>query len=85
MRTANSIVGDMVRAFREDRKLSQGDLARRMGISQPHLCNLEAGLKTWSVDMANAAASALGVDVRCLLPKRPHSRTEQAAALPPSA
>ena len=78
----NMFVGDRVRAFREDRGISQTELARRMGITQPHLCNLEAGLKTWTVDMMAAAAAGLSVDARLLVPRRPRRSapdTEQAA------
>lgn len=73
-RTTNPsmFVGDRVRVFREDRGISQTELARRMGITQSHLCNLEAGLKTWTVDMLAAAAAGLAVDARLLVPRRPH-------------
>lgn len=75
-------VGERVRAFREDRGLSQAALAARMGVTQSHLSNLEAGLKTWTVDMMTAAADGLAVDARLLVPRRPHRSapdTEQAA------
>jgi len=53
-----------------------------MGVTQSHLSNLEAGLKTWTVDMMTAAADGLAVDARLLVPRRPHRSapdTEQAA------
>jgi hypothetical protein len=53
-----------------------------MGITQPHLCNLEGGIKRWTVDMLAAAASGLGVDVRLLVPRVPRrgARDEGRAA-----
>lgn len=72
---ASKFVGHQVRVFREDRRLSQAALAEAMDISQGHLSLLETGSRTWSVEMACAAASALAVDVRLLMPRRPQVRT----------
>jgi transcriptional regulator with XRE-family HTH domain len=76
-RTTNPsmFVGARVRAVREDRGMSQVQLADMMGITQPHLCNLEGGIKRWTVDMLAAAASGLGVDVRLLVPRAPRRGT----------
>lgn len=46
---------------------TQTELARKIGISQPHLSNILAGKTTPSIPIAEAVADALGVHVMHIL------------------
>ena len=67
------IVGDMnsvgaaVRHLRKLRKIKQTELARRMGMSQGHVSDLERGDVTWTETTIRAAATALGVSAGALI------------------
>ena len=57
-------LGDTIRALREDRGLSSGQLAKLAGVSRGYLWQLETGGKQHpSFDVLQRIASALGVDV----------------------
>lgn len=75
----NAIAGDKVRRFREAAGISQAELARRMDVAQPHLWQLERGLRTWSIQHLTAAADGIGVDAALLL-GGPQRRTPERAA-----
>jgi HTH-type transcriptional regulator / antitoxin HipB len=56
-------LGERVRALREAQHLSQAELARRMGSTQPAIARLEAGRVAPSLDTLDRAAAALGVEL----------------------
>jgi HTH-type transcriptional regulator / antitoxin HipB len=56
-------LGEQVRALREAQHLSQAELARRMGSTQPAVARLEAGRVAPSLDTLDRAAAALGVEL----------------------
>ena len=60
-------VGAAVRELRKVRKLKQVELAKRMGMSQGHVSDLERGDKTWTEVTIRAAAAALGVSAGALI------------------
>ena len=61
-------LGTVLRQLREDRKLTQEDLAKRAKITRSHLSLLEAGhRKNPSLDVLKRLARALGVPVGELL------------------
>lgn len=75
----NAVAGDRVRRFRDAAGISQAELARRMNIKQPHLWQLERGLRTWSIQHLTAAADGIGIDAALLL-GGPQRRTPERAA-----
>lgn len=53
--------GDRVREIREAKKITQAELARRIGIHQPVLCDLEKGRHSATLQTVERIATALGV------------------------
>ncbi|RDI55683.1 XRE family transcriptional regulator [Nocardia mexicana] len=66
--TLSELVGGVVRDLREKLGLSMRDLARRAGISQPFLSQIERGVSAPSMITTYRLASALGVAPGDLLP-----------------
>jgi len=56
-------LGARVRAERERLKLTQSELAEKMGTTQPAIARLEAGGVTPSLDTLHRAADALGLEL----------------------
>lgn len=52
-------IGRWARDRREDASVSLREVARRMGVSAPHLSDLERGNRNWTADMLTAWESAL--------------------------
>lgn len=59
-------VGDNIKRLREAKGISQRQLAREAGVSQPLLCQIERGTKNPSLPVGLALAAALGVKVERL-------------------
>lgn len=59
MATPNEIIGENVRRMRIDADLTQVKLAKRIGIGQSHLSQVECGHCGTSVDMLRRIAAAL--------------------------
>ncbi len=57
-------LAELVTAYRRRQGLSQRELAERLGMKQPHIARLEAGLHTPSVDTLVRVARALGASLR---------------------
>jgi len=53
--------GDRVREIRTSKQITQAELARRVGIHQPVLCDLEKGRHSATLATVERIASALGV------------------------
>lgn len=62
-------VGDNIRKLREEKGFSQTDVAKRSGITQAMLCQIERGTKNPSLQVANEIALALGCNLEELLKK----------------
>ena len=63
------VVGGRVRALREERGLSQDEVARTAGIDRSHLSGIETGTgpRNVGVETLNGLARALGVRLTDLL------------------
>lgn len=61
--TAASQVGEIVRARRKAHKLSQAELAARLGISQSRLSVIEHSPETLTLDRLIALANVLGLSL----------------------
>ncbi len=57
-----------VRVWRRHRGIKAGDLARRAGISQAYLSEIEGGKKSGSFKVVSALAQTLEVDLDDLVP-----------------
>jgi len=57
-------LAELVTAYRHRQGLSQREMAERLGMKQPHVARLEAGLHTPSVDTLVRVARALGASLR---------------------
>jgi ribosome-binding protein aMBF1 (putative translation factor) len=56
-------IAERVRRAREDRGLTQAELAARIGSTQPALARLESGGVTPTLDMLRRIAEALGLEL----------------------
>jgi transcriptional regulator with XRE-family HTH domain len=61
------IVGKNVRKFRLAKKLTQAQLATRMGVDRTYIVGLEKGERNITIETLAQAAKALGVKVARLL------------------
>jgi transcriptional regulator with XRE-family HTH domain len=52
----------MMREARRQRKVTQADLARRIGVSTPYLCEVERAVKPAGSGIVNRIAAGLGLD-----------------------
>ncbi len=59
--TYSAVLGAVLASHRQIKGLEQGEMAERMGLSQPSYSRLETGASTFSVDQMYQAARALGV------------------------
>ncbi len=57
------LIGEKVRRARESRGISQAELARRMGTTQPAIARLEAGGVDPRLDTLRRLGEALGVEL----------------------
>lgn len=62
-------LGEQVRAMRETQGLSQAELAKRIGSTQPAIARLEAGGVAPTVTTLGRIAAALGRDLVVTFPK----------------
>ena len=61
-------VMNRIRDIREERKLTQEELAERAGLPRQHVSDLERGVMRPRIDTAQKLAAALGVTVDDLFP-----------------
>lgn len=67
MNEAQKILGACVRALREQRSLSQENLAAKAGISYQYLSGVETGKENFSIQVLESLAKSLGLPVRALV------------------
>ena len=60
-------IGENIRRIRLERDITQADLARRDGISQPMIAMIERGTKTVSLPLSKEIADVLGCSINDLL------------------
>lgn len=61
-------VGTMILAARKAARLTQEDLAKKVGLSRTQVTNIEAGRSDMNVTMLKTFAEALGVNAGSLIP-----------------
>lgn len=64
-------VGENIRRIREARGLNQRQLADRVGIAQPWVCQIERGTKNPSLQVSKLIAEVLGCTLDDLLADTP--------------
>ena len=75
---AAMLIGDRLRALREAKKLSQGDIQKRTGLLRPYVSRIENGHTVPSIETLEKLARALEVPLYHLFyegeepPKLPH-------------
>ena len=67
MRDIATALGLRIRELRNERHMSQEELAFKAGISAAHLGQIERALKNPTVDTVDKIAGALGVPITALL------------------
>lgn len=60
-------VSENIRRFREEKGISQAELARQVGVTQAMICQIERGTKIPSLPLGAEIAQALGREVANLL------------------
>jgi transcriptional regulator with XRE-family HTH domain len=58
----SAVLGVVLSNLRKSRNIEQGEMAKRMGLSQPSYSRLEGGKSAFSVDQMYQAAEAIGID-----------------------
>jgi transcriptional regulator with XRE-family HTH domain len=58
----SAVLGVVLSNLRKSRNIEQGEMAKRMGLSQPSYSRLEGGKSAFSVDQMYQAAGAIGID-----------------------
>ncbi|WP_396621708.1 helix-turn-helix domain-containing protein [Marinobacter sp. W-8] len=58
----SAVLGVVLSNLRKSRNIEQGEMASRMGLSQPSYSRLEGGKSAFSVDQMYQAAGAIGID-----------------------
>ena len=56
-------VSDRLKTAREKKGLTQREVAREIGVSQPAYCNFESGYKVPSLVIAKSISNVLGVSI----------------------
>lgn len=56
-------IGENLKRKRIEKNVTQAELAKKLGVSQPMLAQLERGTKNLTVNMAKEIANALKIDV----------------------
>lgn len=63
-------IGLRIRNFREERKMTLEDLAKKLGKSKGYISKLETGKKPINLENLHLIAEALGVEVTDLFPNK---------------
>ena len=72
---AKAIIGRFVRKLREEKRLTQDQLAAKTGITYQYLSGMENGREKFSIDILESLARALACPCHGWLPERlPPSR-----------
>ena len=79
----NAAVGESIRWLRQFHNLPCGELAQKLGVTEPELADIEAGRTPVNYPLARSAARALGLSVvqfishvESVLTKRPRAAIE---------
>ncbi len=80
-RTIALLVGRRIRSLRRERKLSQYELAARVGTYRPVIARLETGRHEPSLEVLRPVARALRIDLQTLLEGIDWPRVDRLARL----
>lgn len=61
------MIGDNIRALREEKKISQAELAERVGVSQVQISRIELNKSKTKISTMMKIAEALDVEIKDLL------------------
>ena len=67
----------LLRQARQKQRVTQVELAKRIGMTQPQLSNLESMANSPSLKTINRYAAGLGLDVGIKLTKRKNGQNEE--------
>lgn len=77
-----AILGNAIRSARLERKVTQDQLGKAVGLTRTSVVNIEKGRQKVPLDTLYNIARALGTNVHDLLPAAPDQRPRQQPALP---
>ena len=61
------VIGEKIKKYRKEQKIPQQKLAKIIGISASHMCNIEKGRTKFGLSTLMTVAEALGVNTDLLL------------------
>lgn len=61
------VIGEKIKKYRKEQKIPQQELAKIIGISASHMCNIEKGRTKFGLSTLMTVAEALGVNTDLLL------------------
>jgi len=67
MKTLNKKLGERLKEIRQKKGLSQGDIARTLGVHRSYISGIERGVRNPTVKNVEKIAAALGVNPYTLL------------------
>lgn len=67
MKSLNKKLGEQLRKIRLEKGMSQGDIAKKLGVHRSYISGVERGIRNPTVKNLERLADALGVDPRNLL------------------
>lgn len=66
MKPLNKKIGEKLKKIRTQKGMSQGDIAKKLGVHRSYISGIERGIRNPTVKNMERLADALGVDVSAL-------------------
>jgi len=63
MKPINKKLGEKLKKIRTEKAMSQGDIAKKLGVHRSYISGIERGIRNPTVKNVEKLADALGVDV----------------------
>ena len=67
MKSLNKKLGERLKKLRQEKGMSQGDIARKLGVHRCYISGIERGVRNPTVKNVERIAEALGVSPHMLL------------------
>lgn len=67
MKSLNKKLGERLKKLRQEKGMSQGDIARKLGVHRSYISGIERGVRNPTVKNVERIAEALGVSPHMLL------------------